>query len=215
MGFLGANAIQSGRSLIELAAWYLVDKEVCGIWRDAFYRVFYRCCAVDFISHAPFLFSFSYFQFGPGFFNMKIEILKSSKPTKYMIILRKLTRTRTSRTRSDVERIESTGQEGVTTAAKSKRRKIKVAPYYSADYPKIEADIKYYLEAVFEEPMELIHALSVVARARGVMKLSKDTGITRAGLYKALSPDGNPSFRDRDEDCRRIWYAPQLTQSIN
>jgi len=27
-----------------------------------------------------------------------------------------------------------------------------------------------------------------------MMKLSKDTGITRAGLYKALSPDGNPSF---------------------
>jgi probable addiction module antidote protein len=27
-----------------------------------------------------------------------------------------------------------------------------------------------------------------------MMKLSKDTGITRAGLYKALSPSGNPSF---------------------
>jgi probable addiction module antidote protein len=40
----------------------------------------------------------------------------------------------------------------------------------------------------------LIHTLGVVARARGMMKLSKDTGITRAGLYKALSPDGNPSF---------------------
>jgi probable addiction module antidote protein len=38
------------------------------------------------------------------------------------------------------------------------------------------------------------HTLGVVARARGMMKLSKDTGITRAGLYKALSPDGNPSF---------------------
>jgi probable addiction module antidote protein len=40
----------------------------------------------------------------------------------------------------------------------------------------------------------LIRALGVVARARGMMKLSKDTGITRAGLYKALSPEGNPSF---------------------
>jgi probable addiction module antidote protein len=70
-------------------------------------------------------------------------------------------------------------------------------PYDSADYLKTEADIKNYLEAVFEEPMDrqmLIHTLGVVARARGMMKLSKDTGITRAGLYKALSPDGNPSF---------------------
>jgi probable addiction module antidote protein len=86
---------------------------------------------------------------------------------------------------------------GVTMAAKSKRRKIKVAPYDSADYLKTEADIKNYLETAFEEPVDrqmLIHTLGVVARARGMMKLSKDTGITRAGLYKALSPNGNPSF---------------------
>jgi probable addiction module antidote protein len=64
-------------------------------------------------------------------------------------------------------------------------------------FPRTEADIKNYLEAVFEDPMDrqmLIHTLGVVARARGMIKLSKDTGITRAGLYKALSPDGNPSF---------------------
>ena len=54
-------------------------------------------------------------------------------------------------------------------AAKSKRRKIKIAPYDSA---------------VLEEHMDrqmLIHSLGVVARVRGMMKLSKDTGITRAG----------------------------------
>jgi hypothetical protein len=54
-------------------------------------------------------------------------------------------------------------------AAKRKRRKIKVAPYDSADYLKTEADIKNYLDAVFEEPMDrqmLIHTLGVVARAR-------------------------------------------------
>ena len=82
-------------------------------------------------------------------------------------------------------------------ATKSKRPKIKVAPYDSADYLHTEEDIKNYLEAVFEEPMDrqmLIHTLGVVARARGMMKLAKETGITRAGLYKALSPKGNPSF---------------------
>jgi probable addiction module antidote protein len=87
--------------------------------------------------------------------------------------------------------------EGVTMATKSKRSKIKIAPYDSADYLNTEEDIKNYLEAIFEEPMDrqmLIHTLGVVARARGMMKLSKDTGITRAGLYKAVSPDGNPSF---------------------
>jgi probable addiction module antidote protein len=72
-----------------------------------------------------------------------------------------------------------------------------VEPYDSADCLKTEADIKNYLKAVLEEPMDrqmLIHTLGVVARARGIMKLPKETGITRAGLYKALSPEGNPSF---------------------
>jgi probable addiction module antidote protein len=72
-----------------------------------------------------------------------------------------------------------------------------IAPYDSADYLNTERDIKHYLQAVFDEPVDqqmLIHTLGVVARARGMMQLAKDTGITRAGLYKALSPDGNPTF---------------------
>ena len=82
-------------------------------------------------------------------------------------------------------------------ATKAKRPRIKVSPYDSADYLNTKKDIENYLEAVFEEPMDremLIHVLGVVARARGVTKLSRDTGITRAGLYKALSADGHPSF---------------------
>jgi hypothetical protein len=79
--------------------------------------------------------------------------------------------------------LRKTGHVGVTMAAKPKRPRIKVAQYDSADYLKSEADIKNYLAAVFEEPMDremLIHTLGVVARARGMMKLAGDTGITRA-----------------------------------
>ena len=82
-------------------------------------------------------------------------------------------------------------------AAKPKRPKIRVARYDSADYLKTEEDIKTYLEAMFEEPTDrqtLIHTLGVVARARGMMQLAKETGTTRAGIYKALSAQGNPSF---------------------
>ncbi len=32
------------------------------------------------------------------------------------------------------------------------------------------------------------------ARARGMMQLARDTGLTREGLYKALGEQGNPSF---------------------
>lgn len=38
----------------------------------------------------------------------------------------------------------------------------------------------------------LTHALGVVARARGMSEIAKKTGITREGLYKALSAEGDP-----------------------
>lgn len=68
-----------------------------------------------------------------------------------------------------------------------------------ADYIKSEKDIALYLEAVMEEakddPALLTHALGDVARARrNLSQLARDAGITREGLYKALSPRGNPSF---------------------
>jgi probable addiction module antidote protein len=68
----------------------------------------------------------------------------------------------------------------------------------SAKHLKTEEDIQLYLEACIEEsgddPNGIIHAFSVIARARNMSQLARDTGLTREGLYKALSPDGNPTF---------------------
>ena len=36
--------------------------------------------------------------------------------------------------------------------------------------------------------------LGNIARARGMSQLARKTGLTREGLYKALSPGGNPEF---------------------
>ncbi len=59
-----------------------------------------------------------------------------------------------------------------------------------------DAEVAAYLEAVFDEgdPDEIRAALSHVARARGMTEVAQKAGITRAGLYKALGEDGNPSF---------------------
>ena len=53
-----------------------------------------------------------------------------------------------------------------------------------------------YLIAAFEteDPTFIAASLGVVARARGMSRLAEETGLTRATLYKALSPDGNPEF---------------------
>lgn len=55
-----------------------------------------------------------------------------------------------------------------------------------------------YIEAVAEEDPgdgSLIRsALCDVARAKNMSGLARQIGISRAGLYKTLSPNGNPSF---------------------
>ena len=68
----------------------------------------------------------------------------------------------------------------------------------SAEHLKTEEDIQLYLETCLEEagddPNAIIHAFSVIARAKNMTQLAKDSGLRREGLYKALSPDGNPTF---------------------
>lgn len=68
--------------------------------------------------------------------------------------------------------------------------------YDTADYLKTEEDIAAYLEAVAEEgdTALIAAALGDVVRARNISKLSRDTGLSREGIYKALSGEGNPSF---------------------
>jgi probable addiction module antidote protein len=68
----------------------------------------------------------------------------------------------------------------------------------SAEHLKTEEDIAVYWEACLEEAPDdaafITAALGTIARARGMSRLAHHTGLTREGLYKALSPDGNPEF---------------------
>ena len=70
--------------------------------------------------------------------------------------------------------------------------------YDTAEYLKTGEDMALYLEACFEEAGDdaafIAKALGNIARARGMSQLARDTGLTREGLYKALSENGNPEF---------------------
>jgi len=72
------------------------------------------------------------------------------------------------------------------------------AHYDTADYLKTEEDIAAYLEAVMEEaaddPVYVARALGVVARARNMSALAREVGMSRVGLNKALSGEGNPTL---------------------
>lgn len=67
-----------------------------------------------------------------------------------------------------------------------------------AEHLETKEDVRLYLEACFEEDPgdgSLIRAaLNDVARAQNMAQLSRDAGMSREGLYKALSQEGNPSF---------------------
>lgn len=72
----------------------------------------------------------------------------------------------------------------------------KATKWDASEYLESEADIAAYLNAVLEDgdTSVIATALGDIARAKGMIQLAKETGVTRDGLYKALSPTGNPSF---------------------
>ena len=77
---------------------------------------------------------------------------------------------------------------------------INMTPWDSAELLSSKEDIAAYLDAVFEDAAKtndyslIPHALGVIARAKGMTDIARETGLSRESLYKALSEDGNPSF---------------------
>ena len=101
------------------------------------------------------------------------------------------------------------------------RKTVRLTRYDSADYLETPEDVAEYLAAAFEEGGDdaayMAQVIGVAARAHGGMtKLAKATGMTRAGLYKALSKDGNPSFDTIVKAMRvlGVRLVPQLTASL-
>ena len=77
-----------------------------------------------------------------------------------------------------------------------KRAKETFTRWDATEHLDSEKEIAAYLQACADEddPQLMIAALGDVARARGILGLAQKTGLTRMGLYKAFSGDGNPSY---------------------
>ena len=74
--------------------------------------------------------------------------------------------------------------------------KTKTTVWNIADHLKTKAEREAYLNAAFEDgdASVIAAALGDIAKAEGMSKIAKRTGLGRASLYKALSPDGNPAL---------------------
>lgn len=72
------------------------------------------------------------------------------------------------------------------------------ASFDAANYLNTVEDVAAYLEAIIEEgdddPTAITRALGAVARSRNFSEIARQAGMSREGLYKALSAEGNPSL---------------------
>jgi probable addiction module antidote protein len=73
---------------------------------------------------------------------------------------------------------------------------MKTMPFDAADYLATREAQVEYITAAYEtgDPEFIRDAYNVVARARGMGRIAKETGLSRESLYKALGERGNPEF---------------------
>ena len=75
-----------------------------------------------------------------------------------------------------------------------------------------EEDIQAFIEASIAEaeddadPSLLAHALGVAAKARGMLRVSRETGVDRAGLYRSFVKNGDPRISTFDKVARSVGY---------
>lgn len=86
--------------------------------------------------------------------------------------------------------------------------------YDSADYLQTDEDIAEYLAAVMEDegynPAYIARALGVVARARNMSQLARETGMSREGLNRALSGEGNPTLATMSKVAKALGLKIEL-----
>ena len=83
------------------------------------------------------------------------------------------------------------------------------------DHLRTKEQARLYLEACAEEDPgdgSLIRAaLNDIARAQNVSQLARDIGMTREGIYKALSDNGNPTFATIMRITRALGMRVRIT----
>lgn len=75
--------------------------------------------------------------------------------------------------------------------------KEKLTTFDPAEYIETEADAAEFMRLAFEtgDAAYIAHAVGVVARAKGMTELARQTGLSREQLYRSFSEEGNPTLR--------------------
>ncbi|MXZ56046.1 MAG: putative addiction module antidote protein [Gammaproteobacteria bacterium] len=73
----------------------------------------------------------------------------------------------------------------------------KLTTFDPAEHLNSSQAIAGFMEDAFEsgDPAYINHALGVVARAKGMTEIARQTGLSREQLYRSFSKEGNPTLR--------------------
>jgi len=77
------------------------------------------------------------------------------------------------------------------------KEKVTFAKFDPAEYITTKGRVIAFLEDALEknDPDYLLSVIGDIARSKGMAKIARELNLDRKGLYKALAPDGNPSFK--------------------
>lgn len=73
---------------------------------------------------------------------------------------------------------------------------VKLSVWDTSEYLETDEDIKLYLEEAFKDgdPKLIKACIKDALKAKNMTKLAEEIGVSRSGLYKMLSENGNPEF---------------------
>lgn len=93
-------------------------------------------------------------------------------------------------------------------------RKFRTLDEFEEEYfRKHPEEIDDYLTEIFQEYArdndsgELLASLRVIARVRGISETAEQVGMTRRGLQKALSSNGNPRLENVNSIMKAMGYC--------
>src|SRR6516162_9173531 len=74
--------------------------------------------------------------------------------------------------------------------------KKKSKPFDASEHLESDEDIAAFMsEAISTDDIEtVVRAIGVIAKARGMSQIAKETGLSRESLYRSLSGEGSPRF---------------------
>ncbi|MFC6197170.1 addiction module antidote protein [Ponticaulis profundi] len=80
--------------------------------------------------------------------------------------------------------------------------------FNASDYMQTKEDVIAYIDALLEEndPAFFMACLRDIAKSHGMTALAQEAGLSRQGLYKALSENGQPLFSTVTEILRALGF---------